>query len=176
MSRLTQSFSQLFSLDSNPLDKKLNLRFFTTAMVMMVARAVILLTPIFYAVVIQNMTFMALLNESLFYHLYYLLAFFDLLCFVETYYMKKQLEADPTVPTTWGFFLTVFIAQAITLNAMSVGMFVIFLVQNKGKILLKEKLRALDTKRWILVAVNALVLAGALAIFFYMLYLYASRS
>ncbi|NLJ71035.1 MAG: hypothetical protein GX328_06200 [Clostridiaceae bacterium] len=165
--------NQLFnSTNFSKQGSQLEFRFMTYSLVMLIARSVLLLTPIFYAVAIQNNSLMTLLNESLFYHLYYLLAFFDLLCFVEMYYVKKQLENDPEIGTTWGIFLTIMIAQALTLNAMSVGTLAIFLYRNKGKIRMKEKLKSLQPKQRLLVIINALILGGTLILFFYMLFLY----
>ena len=151
---------------------QLEFRFMTFALAMLIARAVLLLVPIFYELSNQSKSLTALLNENLFYHLYYLLAFFDLLCFIEMYYVKKYLEDDLKTNTAWGFFLTTMIAQALTLNAMSVGTLAIFLYRNKGLIQMKERLQGLTTKQRMLVMLNVLIIGGTLALFFYMSFLY----
>lgn len=141
---------------------------------MILARAILLLMPIFYAVTFAGKNITQLLNDSLFYHLYYMLAFFDLLCFVELYFVKKQVETDPQVSTTWSFLLTILIAQVLTLNAMSVGTLLFFLYQNRNEIKLKEKLKSITSKARMYLLLNAAVLGGALALFYFMLSIYVS--
>ena len=152
-------------------EKELELRFLSFSILMMVARAIFLLTPIVYAAAFQANDLYELLKDNLFYHLYYYLAFFDLLCFVEMFYVRKQFQTDPEISTTWGFFTTLLLAQAMTLNAMSVGTMVLFLIRNKGKIRLKEKLLSIKKGR-LSVLINAAILLASLALFYYMLYIY----
>ncbi len=156
-------------------DNTPELRFLSFSILMVVARALFLLMPIVYAVAFQGQDLYELLNNSLFYHLYYYLAFFDLLCFVELFYVRKQIQTDAEVKTSWGFLVTLLLAQAMTLNAMSVGTMFLFLMRNRGKIQLREKLSGINKNGRLWVILNALILLATLALFYYMLFIYMTN-
>lgn len=147
--------------------KKLNFRYLYFSMAMMVARSLLLLLPILMKTMTEKISLFALLSANPLFNLIYILGFFDLLCFVELYYTGKFLRQDAS-STAWSILYLVGIAQLLTLNAMSVGMLLMFLSKNRKMSNVRHVFHSLTTRERLYVLLNVLVLGGSIVLIYFL--------